>query len=155
MQRVCPRLGTDSCIISMVAPSYSPAFDSSTIGSTGLNGSVRNGRGVHPPYLHQPIDSSALLPECCSHRPARQYLFVCEPTERNKQSHYSTKHQSPATQQYNHTRPGPLVRLSLTALTAYTCRLSTWSSTTPLSFGRLIFRPVSHLDAFSAYPIPT
>ena len=28
---------------SRVAPSYSPACDSSTIGSTGLNGSVRNG----------------------------------------------------------------------------------------------------------------
>ena len=39
---------------SQVAPSYSPACDSSTIGSTGLNGSVRNGRGEHPPYQHQP-----------------------------------------------------------------------------------------------------
>ena len=53
------------------------------------------------------------------------------------------------------TRPGPLVRLGLTHLYAYTYRLSTSSSTTPLYTGTFIFRPVSHLDAFSAYLFPT
>ena len=55
----------------------------------------------------------------------------------------------------NNSLPGSLVRLGLTHLYAYTCRLSTSSSTTPLYTGTLIFRPVSHLDAFSAYLIPT
>ena len=36
----------------------------------------------------------------------------------------------------------------------YTCTLSTSSSLTTLN-GNLILRPASHLDAFSAYPIPT
>jgi hypothetical protein len=46
--------GITAFLCQQVAPSYSPAFDGSTIGSTGLNGSVRNGRGEHPPYQHQP-----------------------------------------------------------------------------------------------------
>ena len=54
-----------------------------------------------------------------------------------------------------YTLPGSLVRLGSTHLCASTCRLSTSSSTTPLYTGTLIFRPVSHLDAFSAYLIPT
>jgi len=47
-----------------------------------------------------------------------------------------------------------LVRLSWTHCCAYTCRLSTWWSSTALKRD-LVLRWVSRLDAFSGYPVHT
>ena len=41
--------------IAEVAAAYSPGRDTSTIGSAGLNGSVRNGKRCSPAHCHQPI----------------------------------------------------------------------------------------------------
>jgi hypothetical protein len=118
--------------MSEVATAYSPGCDSSTIGSAGLNGSVRNGKRCPPARRHQPLTLFI--------GPARPLLPVDRQTTQlttsfaNQEERPHNRHRkTPAYADYPHSAGNPtgsLVRLGSTCLQASTCRLSTWSSPT-------------------------
>ena len=100
-----------------------PRFRRSTIGARGFNFSVRNGKRWYP-LLSSP------------------YAFYVSPS-RAIDFHGKQGTSSPG-------KPRAISTARLCRRRLYTCGLSTSSSSTALH-GSLIFRRVSHLDAFSAY----
>ena len=106
----------------------------STIGVTGLNFSVRNGKRWNPGAIVTLIRSDMMSSKTdfinCNHAAEGIYPHAVSKTSQRAISN---------------------ARLWRHRL--YTCILSTSSSLTTLR--NLILWPASHLDAFSAYPIPT
>ena len=106
----------------------------STIGAVGLNFSVRNGKRWNPDAIATWIS----------------LMTIAQAKETNTPHNHTTQSIRPGRKETF----GQLVMLGWTSLNAYTCILSTLSSTTTLRWD-LILWPASHLDAFSAYPIQT
>ena len=105
----------------------------STIGVTRLNFSVRNGKRWNPCAIATWISLKRIMT-----------IDIAKSTLSASLTVYIT-HQKESKRAISSAR--------LWCLHLYTCTLSTSSSMTTLR--NLILWPASHLDAFSAYPIPT
>ena len=117
-----------------MAASYSPALHRSTIGATGLNFSVRNGKRWNPGAIA-----------------ALNFLRNRSNFERVKQNCAATR---PKTTPYGVESLGQLVALGCD-VTVYTPAPYQRPRLGRPLWGALISRPASRLDAFSAYPIQT
>ena len=142
-----------------MAATYSPTWYSSTIGASGLNFSVRNGKRWDPaaittwlPAYHITLGHTS-LPEITLHVRQRQairpYRWRISTSKTIEHRLLTTTERMRAGRKSRAISSARLWRHRL-----YTCTLSTSSSMTTLK-GVLILRKASRLDAFSAYPYQT
>ena len=136
------------------AATYSPALHCSTIGASGLNFSVRNGKRWDTTAITTWLFRLCHLgnhhdPGVCVNIDKARIVAACVYAQDTLTMHnHSWKH-GPHEESFRAISTARLWRHRL-----YTCRLSTSSSATTLN-GALILRMASHLDAFSAYPNQT
>ena len=127
------------------AVTYSPALHCSTIGASGLNFSVRNGKRWNPAAVATWYGGHAFTLQTYL---VEEEHILSSKKPKNWQSQYNWK----CVPRAESSRAISSARLWRRRL--YTCALSTSSSATTLC-GVLILWKASHLDAFSAYPIQT